>query len=197
MARPSNTEQRKAEIVQALLTVMATKGYEKASIQAIAQQAGLRPGLIHYHFKTKQDILIALVNWIADRGAERLQSLASDDVTALDKLKAYINACLATGDGRSPELVSAWIVIAAESVKQAEIKPLYQDLIKSQLQLLQRLIGDAWPGKTVSSKEVVQLAAMTTAAIEGAFQLSVSAEEVMPKGYAAEGIIGLIEARIK
>jgi len=42
--RKSNTEDRRAEIVAAMLTVIAASGYDRATIQQIAKQAGLAPG---------------------------------------------------------------------------------------------------------------------------------------------------------
>jgi len=194
MARPSNTAQRKEEIVLALLQVMAEKGYEKASIQMIGKAAGLSPGLIHYHFKTKQDILLALVDWISQAATARLSTLNEGLTDPWDKLTAFINARLATGDDAMPEIVSAWVVIAGESVRQPEIKVLYQNLIDQQLKELKKLIADVWEGKTARNKEVINLAAVVLAAMEGAYQLSATANEVMPKNYAAETILGLVAA---
>jgi len=196
MARPSNTAQRKEEIVLALLQVMAEKGYEKASIQMIGKAAGLSPGLIHYHFKTKQDILLALVDWISKAATDRLNTLNEGVTEPWDKLTAFINARLATGDDAMPEIVSAWVVIAGESVRQPEIKVLYQNLIDQQLKELKKLIADVWEGKSARNKEVINLAAIVLAAMEGAFQLSATANEVMPKNYAAETILGVIEKKL-
>jgi TetR/AcrR family transcriptional repressor of bet genes len=194
VARPSNTAQRKEEIVLALLQVMAEKGYEKASIQMIGKAAGLSPGLIHYHFKTKQDILLALVGWISQAATDRLNILNNGVTNPWDKLTAFINARLATGDDAMPEIVSAWVVIAGESVRQPEIKVLYQNLVDQQLKKLKKLIADVWEGKTTRNKEVINLAAVVLAAMEGAFQLSATANEVMPKNYAAKTIMELITA---
>jgi len=55
MARPSNTDERRGQIVAALQAVMARAGYAGATIAAIARQAELAPGLVHYHFKDKRD----------------------------------------------------------------------------------------------------------------------------------------------
>ena len=45
MPRPSNTEARRKEIVEALQEVMAERGYEQASVNRIAQNVsvGTRP----------------------------------------------------------------------------------------------------------------------------------------------------------
>ena len=58
MPRPSNTDARREQIVLGLQRVMAERGYEKATVSAIAQAAGLTPGLVHYHFKNKQEMLL-------------------------------------------------------------------------------------------------------------------------------------------
>jgi TetR/AcrR family transcriptional repressor of bet genes len=196
MARPSNTEQRKQEIVMALLRVMSERGYEKASIQAIAKEAGLSAGLLHYHFKSKQEILLALVNWITTSATERLEKLNEGLNDPWEKLTAFINARLSTDENTLPEAVTAWVVIAGESVRQPEIKALYQELISEQFIILKQLIADIWEGKTTTSKEIIDLSAITLAAMEGAFQLSATAGEIMPKNYAAESILKLIKARL-
>ena len=196
MGRPSNTEQRKQEIVNALLRVMAERGYEKASIQAIAQEAGLAPGLIHYHFKTKQEILLGLVNWIANSASERLKRMESESNESWDKLSTFINARLATGETELPEVVSAWVVIAGESIRQPEIKEIYQGLIDQQLNLLKTLIAEVWKGKSAKSNEVIHLSAIVIAAMEGAFQLSATANDVMPQNYAAESVLDIIKLSV-
>src|ERR1051325_1811277 len=61
MPRPSNTALRQDQIKDALLSVMAERGFDAATVAHIAQAAGLAPGLVHYHFASKQQILLALV----------------------------------------------------------------------------------------------------------------------------------------
>ena len=197
MARPSNTAQRKQEIVMALLRVMSERGYEKASIQAIAKEAGLSAGLLHYHFKSKQEILLALVNWITASATERLETMNEGLDDPWEKLAAFINARLSTDKNALPEAVTAWVVIAGESVRQPEIKALYQELIGEQFKTLKQLITDIWEGKTIRSKEVIHLSATILAAMEGAFQLSATAGDIMPKDYAAESILKLIKTSVR
>lgn len=196
MGRPSNTKQRKQEIVQALLKVMSEQGYEKASIHAIAEQAELTPGLIHYHFKSKHDILIALVKWIASTAESRLRVLQSENKTSWEKLEDFINTRLAKGQGELPEMVNAWVLIAGESIRHSDVKAIYQDLIKQQLEILRELLADAWQGKSPANNEVTELSAIIMAAIEGAYLLSATADGVMPSGYAAEGLLGIVKARV-
>lgn len=191
MARPTNTLQRRSEILNAFLTVMAEDGYAKATIQAIAKQAGLRSGLIHYHFKNKQELLIELVKQVSTSVQERYQEMTYNAQTPHEKLKAFIDARLAKGENSNPEAVAAWVVIGTEAIRQPEVRVEYEKIISAQQELLEKLIAAASASKRVNA-HVKKIAAISLAAIEGAFQLSVAAQNVMPTGYAAESLYMLL-----
>lgn len=186
MARPSNTEHRRQEIVNGLMQAMAEKGYEKASIQSIAKAAGLSPGLIHYHFKTKQEILIALIHQISEQAAQRFTLLADAAGNAQQQLDAYIDAALALGDGSNPEAVTAWVIIGAEAVRIEEVRALYQQIIRQHSQQLSELLQQvaAENGMTLSPSQTADISAFVIASIEGSYQLATTAPAANP-GYAA------------
>src|SRR5688572_16523956 len=104
MARPSNTEQRRKEITSALVRVMAKRGYAGASVTDIARAARLTPGLVHYHFENKQEILLAaLADLVArhDAGLERrLREAGADPERELD---AFIDFHLGRGADADPQ----------------------------------------------------------------------------------------------
>ena len=124
-----NTEQRRAEIVNALLSTIAEHGYAKATIQLIAQKAGLTPGLLHYHFKTKAEILVELVKTLAGLSSQRYAAFAESAETAEERLIAYIDARLSRGEGANPTAVAAWVMIGAEAVRLPEVREIYQQAI--------------------------------------------------------------------
>ena len=136
-----NTEQRRVEIVDALLTTIAEHGYAKATIQLIAQQAGLTPGLLHYHFKTKAEILMELVKTLVTRFSQRYALFSERAKTPEERLIAYINARLAKGEGANPTAVAAWVMIGAEAVRQPEVREIYQKAIAAEFALLQGLLS--------------------------------------------------------
>lgn len=185
MSKRPNTEQRRNEIVNALLTVIAEHGYAKATIQLIAQNAGLTPGLIHYHFKTKAEILLELVRMLAELPRQRYLQFAADARTPDEKLLAYINARLAKGDGANPTAVAAWVMIGAEAVRQPEVREIYQEAISAELNLIKELLTDCLPAKRKNTADVANIAAGLLAFMEGAFQLACAAPHTLPGGYAA------------
>jgi TetR/AcrR family transcriptional repressor of bet genes len=197
MSRKSNTEQRRMQIVAALSVVLAEQGYEKATIQAIAKQAGLAPGLIHYHFKTKADILLLLVENLSDALRTRFVALSETATNPHQKFVAYIHARLAKGSGANPETVAAWVMIGAEAVRQFEVRQLYQQAIANELAVVQQLIKDCLIARGKNTTAAPQLAAAVLALMEGAFQLSSATTEVMPTGYASETVIQMVDRYIE
>ncbi len=197
MSRSSNTEARRTEITGALLAVIARHGYEKATIQAIAAQAGLAPGLIHYHFKSKQEILVSLIGTMARAANARYLAVLGDAVAPRERLRAYLHARLGLGDGAAPEIVSAWVMIGAEAVRQPEVRAVYRQMIADELALLTTLLADGLRERGRSDAGAPALAAGLAALIEGAYQLSSAAAEVLPRGYAAPAAIAYAEQAIE
>lgn len=185
MARKPNTTSRRAEIVTAMLHVMARHGYERATIQAIALEAGLAPGLIHYHFKNKQEILVSLVKSIAEFAKLRSAEAAAGATSSVDRLRVHLNAWLGPGAGAAPDIVAAWVIIGAEAVRIPEVRELYQQVIADELAALTALLADCMQERNRDPGGVDQLAAGLVAMVEGAYQLSSAAGNVMPVGYAA------------
>jgi TetR/AcrR family transcriptional repressor of bet genes len=196
VARTSNTEARRAEITGALLAVIARHGYEKATIQAIAAQAGLAPGLIHYHFKNKQEILVSLVGAMAEAAHARYLAVLGDQVEPLPRLRAYLNARLGLGEGAAPDIVAAWVMIGAEAVRQPEVRAVYRRMVADELALLTTLLTDCLHARGREARVASTLAAGLAAMIEGAYQLSSAAADVMPRGYAAAAATSYAEQAI-
>ncbi len=197
MSRRPNSEQRRGEIVSALLAVMAEHGYEKATIQLIAQQAGLAPGLLHYHFKTKAEILLALVGTLAELSQQRYHGFAAAATSAEEKLLAYINARLGKGPGADASAVAAWVMIGAEAIRQPEVRQVYQQALSAEMALVQSLLSGCLKERGKQVKNVKRLAATLLALMEGAFQLASAAPDVMPAGYAASTAMQLMQRYIE
>ena len=49
------------KILHAAFTVLSRQGYENASIKEIAEEAGVAQGLVHYYFKSKQQLMLAVL----------------------------------------------------------------------------------------------------------------------------------------
>jgi TetR/AcrR family transcriptional repressor of bet genes len=196
MGRRTNTDSRRAEIAAAMLSVIASQGYEKATIQAIARQAGLAPGLIHYHFENKQAILVASIETMADAARARYDAILGADTGPRERLLAYLHARLGLGSGAAPEAVAAWVMIGAEAVRQEEVRVVYTRVVAEELAFATTLLADCLRAQGREPRAAGEIAAGLLALATGAFQLASAAGAAMPKGYAAAAAIAHADARI-
>jgi AcrR family transcriptional regulator len=54
-------DQTKDRIVDAAYRTLVKRGYHETSMKDIAAEAGVAPGLAHYYFETKEDLLVAAI----------------------------------------------------------------------------------------------------------------------------------------
>ncbi|QWT19358.1 TetR family transcriptional regulator C-terminal domain-containing protein [Bacillus sp. NP157] len=196
MPRKPNTELRRQQIVDGLLKAMAAQGYTGATIQAIAKAAGLAPGLVHYHFHDKREILVALVEQLTAYASTRFQSRAITAATAHDRLRAYIDARLAYGADANPDAVAAWVMIGAEAVRDPDVREVYQRVATAELSLIRKLLRACLVERAKRVRKLDAFAAALLAFIEGAFVLASNARSVVPAGFAADMANELVERYI-
>lgn len=71
-----DAEERKSEILDVAEQLFGTRGFDNTSTNDILQEVGIARGTLYYHFKSKEDILDAMI----DRMTGRLIGKASDIV---------------------------------------------------------------------------------------------------------------------
>ncbi len=184
MPRPSNTAQRKTEIVHGLAQVMAERGYAKATIKEIARASRLTPGLVHYHFRDKQQILLSLMDGLAALVRARLDSSALET----PDLFAAIHALLGTEEGVETAAVACWVVIGAEAVRQPDVQELYEGLMHEAIEVFTKRFRAATRSAKRSEATAETAAVSVVAAIEGFFRLSAGAPSCVRAGSAAGAV---------
>ena len=54
----------RTKILDAAFNVLSRQGYENTSIKDIAEEAGVAQGLVHYHYKSKQQLVLAVLEFV-------------------------------------------------------------------------------------------------------------------------------------
>ncbi len=86
-------EERKNEILDAAEELFVTKGYDKTSTGDILDKVGIARGTLYYHFKSKEDILNAMIERINDTLIGRAKKIASDtSVPVIERVVMAISA---------------------------------------------------------------------------------------------------------
>ncbi|MDP2310481.1 MAG: TetR family transcriptional regulator C-terminal domain-containing protein [Pseudomonadota bacterium] len=197
MARPTNRADRRAQIVAGLRVVLAEVGYERASIVAIARAARLTPGLLHYHFVRKQDILVALVEELESVVCAREAALlASAPDTPRARLGALLDAHLAPGPGADGEALAAWVAVGSEAAHLPEVREVYAAAMERTRARLHAAILACLEAEQRSAHAAPALTAACLVFLEGSARLGVAAPSVLPAGFAAPTLRALLDAGI-
>jgi AcrR family transcriptional regulator len=102
-------------ILDAARDALAGDGYTKTTTRAIAERAGVQLSLVHYHFRTKQQLLAAVLSRENERLLERQRALYASPEPLATKWKTacgYLREDLRTGYVRI--LWELWAIGLAE-----------------------------------------------------------------------------------
>ena len=132
---------RKQEILQTALEIIADEGYGNLSMRALARASGMKLGALQYHFRTWEDMLRALVDFIAGVLRERLASSNRDsgDLTIREI------AVFMLDESVDEELFSdkLWPQLWAMQQVEPLVSDLLEDVNAEYLQILERAL-EAW-----------------------------------------------------
>lgn len=97
-------EIRRAEIMDAAMLLFMEKGYANTTTQDIVDKVNISRGLLYYHFKNKEDILYCLVERYSEKLLREIHVIVNDDdKTAIEKIRAFIDATIISTDNVSAE----------------------------------------------------------------------------------------------
>jgi TetR/AcrR family transcriptional repressor of bet genes len=186
MARPSNTSERRAQITAALVKVMAKRGYDGASVAEVAKAARLAPGLVHYHFKNKHEILLAVLHELAEGHLAGLEARLSDaQGDAQAELAAFIDYHLGLGADADAERLACWILLSGEALRDAKVRAGLEKTLDAIAARLTVVIRGGVEARAFSCERVDVAASALLAAIQGYYVLAATARRLIPKGSAA------------
>ncbi|HEX4879060.1 MAG TPA: TetR/AcrR family transcriptional regulator [Limnobacter sp.] len=103
---------RRGDIVRAAAKLFRDKGYDGASMRAIANAVGMQCGSPFYHFASKQDILVAVVEEGLRQGLEKTRAVVKPGLAADVQFKAlvrvHLSIILEDGNDFIPVMLYNW-----------------------------------------------------------------------------------------
>ena len=83
---------RRVQIIAAATRVLARQGYTDTSLKEIAREAGVAPGLLHYYFESKEELLLEVVRALDHELTESWQRAVADIEDPLERIVAALDA---------------------------------------------------------------------------------------------------------
>jgi TetR/AcrR family transcriptional repressor of bet genes len=197
MGRPSNTAERRRDIVRGLRLVLAENGYAGATVPDIARAARLSPGLVHYHFDSKRAVLLALVDDLTDGLRARFADRAAAAKTARDRLRAFVDAATALGADADEDAVACWIGIVAEAVRDADVRDVVERTSATLRADLAQLTSDALAEAGRDRRDAPRIALLLWTTIQGSYLVAKTSPSAIPRGAMAAFLRRLVDDSVE
>ena len=127
MDRPRRTlarDERRRQVIEATLSVIASRGLARLTLTDVARKAGISHGLVLFHFDTKENLLSETLAQLADEYQQNWETaVAAAGPGPADQLLAMVEADFHPAV-TTPERLAAWCAFWGE----AQRRPAYQEI---------------------------------------------------------------------
>lgn len=122
---------RKQQILEKAIGIIAAKGYGKLTMRALARASGMKLGALQYHFRTWEDMLRALAKFIANAYHRSFEELkAESDTVGLRDIVQFIlddaPGSTLQADRLFPQL---WAMARVEPIMEALLDDIYVEYL--------------------------------------------------------------------
>lgn len=154
MTRKNNPKQAIENIITISAKLFAEKGYDKTSMQDIADAVGMSKGGIFHHFSSKEDIFNAVMERQFEQITETVKKWLNEmhGLTAKEKLRGLIRRNLMdekiikeSGNMISSAAESPQIILAFTQDNVKKLAPIIADVIREGIE--DRSISTAFPNE--------------------------------------------------
>jgi AcrR family transcriptional regulator len=136
-----NFTKRQNEIIDMSIGLIAEAGIQNLTIKNISEKMGISEPALYRHYKSKLDILLAILSYFEDSSRSMLEEITAEKTSNLDKLESiFVNKC--SEFAKRPELAK---VIFSEEIFQNEavLSQKVVDIMKIHGEIISKIIGDA------------------------------------------------------
>ena len=129
---------RQHQIIEAARNLIAAKGMDGVTIDAIAEEVGLTEGAIYRHFASKHQILSLLVDDIERNLLDTVESAQTEGASAVDSLEHILEAHLSDVEGH--RAVSFVVIAEAMGFDGTTLAPKISLMFTRYLELIQAVL---------------------------------------------------------
>ena len=112
MSRRPDDAGRRGQLLRESARLFREKGYDATSVRDIAAATGLQSGSWVYHFRTKQDILAAVMEEGLQQALARIEAIAAGKLSPREQFRAllrtHLDTLLGPGQDFIPVLLYDW-----------------------------------------------------------------------------------------
>jgi TetR/AcrR family fatty acid metabolism transcriptional regulator len=156
---------RQEELLRIAYRLMADKGMHRMTLQDVADAAGMSKANVVYHYKTKENLVLATMAWVLERVAARVVQATASAEGRNARIRAMIDAIFV-----DPQRNRAFYVVYAELITHSSRNGRFAELNGRFREIVTGQYATIIDGTSVRSKKSVAESAMVVRAlIDGLF----------------------------
>ena len=132
----------KRSIFEAAIKVFSTNGYDGATMDDMAQEAGVAKGTLYYHFKSKEEIFKYIITEGMELIKEQLMIVADKENDSLSMIKTLCKAQLSLVYEKKDFIKVVMSQLWGQEIRQLELRDIIQNYICAIEKYIQQAIDD-------------------------------------------------------
>jgi AcrR family transcriptional regulator len=135
-----DVDERRAQILDATREVALVRGLANLRVADVATHLGISSGLIHYHFSSKDELLVEMLGAMARSDVARLRETIDAPADPIERLDAVLREYLPAA--RRDESWALWIDWWDEALRSEALASISSEFDTAWVALLEELIVD-------------------------------------------------------
>jgi AcrR family transcriptional regulator len=168
MGRKNVQEEKRIRIMEALNLCLQEKSFDQTSIKDIARAADVNHGLLHYYFKSKEDILINYIDFVILHYKATFETLLAeksaedpDEKHLLEWFFQAMNERITLNRRLSKVFIEIWEIASYNPDVREKVRRAYREWMAWVTGLLNRVVRDPAVARRISTAIVAFLEGMS------------------------------------
>jgi AcrR family transcriptional regulator len=137
--RPDVSEERRSQIIDSAIQVFARKGFSSTRMDDVATESGLSKGLLYWYFKSKEEIIIAIADFLFGAEFRKMQDLPLGGQTASACLDNFIEVFIEDLRGML-KIASVLYEFYALALRNATVRQVMKEYLRRFVALLEPIV---------------------------------------------------------
>ena len=127
MAKPH--DERRSELILTARGLFFSRGYDNCTINDIIDEVGIAKGTFYHYFRSKEELLEAMIDVMADQIMDSVEQIAVDrSRSATERMTDYFRQSMIL-KAQSPEMMEVMIMYAVMEVRSAMAPEMMVDAV--------------------------------------------------------------------
>lgn len=160
MAKRKNSEDSIPTIKEAAIRLFGTKGYASTSLDEIATAAGFTKGAVYYYFRSKEKLLLDILQDIQERSIDKtISKIAQSSGSAIDKLVMFVDL-QSRWAGMHPNDLAIMMITSIQTTDESgamadKVKSIYEKMAQILTELIDQAKQNGEVPITVATRDMV------------------------------------------